>query len=129
MGLVVGKNEFRDLALYVGVGFTLLAFIVYMSLYHPKVELFSAWTELGAMTALVFGALLKVYWNYRTTVRLWTCLLSLSAVHVGLFAALLRWRLLGDWSFVTTCATLESMILSVIVGLIVGPPAKPSTNS
>ena len=125
MGLVVKKGESRDLALYVGVGFALLIFVFYMVGYHPDVKLSPVWTEFGAMTVVIFGSLLKVFWSYRRTIRLWACLLLLLPIHVGFLALLLRWPLGGGSWFITLCARfiLEGMVLSVIVSLVVGPPA------
>lgn len=125
MGLVVKKGEFRDLALYVGLAFALLALIFYMVAYHPNLKLSPVWMQFGWMTVGIFGLLVKAFWSYRRTIRLWICLFLLLPVHAGFLALLLRWPLgAGPW-FITLCARyiLESMVLSVIVSLVVGPPA------
>lgn len=130
MGLVVGKHELRDLGLYVSVAAALLALTLYMAVYHPDINLSSNWVGFGAITSVVFGVLLRGYWTYRKTTRLWACLLVLLALHIVCLAGLQRWH--PEYlSFGAKCilSILESVVLSVPMTLIVGPAAASRSES
>jgi hypothetical protein len=108
-------TRMRDFFLYLAISVGILAIVLWLAVYEPRVTLseFHTWFGLAWFTALLAAVLVKMYWKARKRAKLWLLLTSFLAVHGLAFGILLYF--VPAWPTVTYILTGSAEVVLFIL--------------
>ena len=123
------KDTLGTLGIYVLTGLSVVGVAIYLGFYQTQIHPSRSLIELTFATSVVFGMLVRAYWKFRRSAKLWLILFVALLAHVSILGFPLNlyshsWPLLAK----TVMFSGEVMLLMILMYWICGfiPDARAS---
>jgi len=85
------KNKLRDFAIYIAVAVGIVGIILVCAIFIPdRFSISRIWYTFSVSTGFLCFFVTKMYWNHRTSKRIWILLAVLLFIHIAVFKTVLN---------------------------------------